>query len=180
MHVSFTDLNITRQKFRDKIDKLAKVQVRHVCEESYAGIHVLNSNNGPMCMRCKREGTRHRFSSQNHMDPGSQPRVLAELTQVEKMLIARASPILQVMYSIGGQYKNRRHTISFPREIKDVAMKLPRRIKELDLMIVVQKYGRQGTSCDFIVRKQKEMDALLYKIQNELYYRDVQVDYSSR
>ena len=37
------------------------------------------------------------------MNPGEKPNVLAELTQVEEMLIARASPILQVMHSIGGQ-----------------------------------------------------------------------------
>ena len=59
------------------------------------------------------------------MDPGTQPHVLEYLTQFEEMLIAPASPILQVMHSIGGQYKYRGHTISFPQEIKDVAKTLP-------------------------------------------------------
>ena len=66
-----------------------------------------------MCIRCRREGTNHIFLARNRMDPGTQPHVLAILTQVEEMLIAHASPILQVMHSIGGQYKYRGHTISF-------------------------------------------------------------------
>ena len=73
------------------------------------------------------------------MNPGLQPLILGSLTQVEEMLIARASPILQVMHSIGGQYKYRGHTISFPQDVKDVANKLPRHIKDLDLMMVVRK-----------------------------------------
>jgi len=59
------------------------------------------------------------------MDPGLKPRVLADLTQVEEMSIARVNPILQVMHSIGGQFKYRGHTISFPQEIKSVANILP-------------------------------------------------------
>jgi hypothetical protein len=43
-------------------------------------------------------------------------------------------------------------------------------------MIVVQEKGQQGSSYDFTIRKQRVMDALLYKIQNDPYYHDVQVD----
>jgi len=43
-------------------------------------------------------------------------------------------------------------------------MTLPQHIKDLDLMIVVQKKGRQGSSYDFTIKKQRLMDALLYKI----------------
>ena len=89
------------------------------------------------------------------MDLGTQPHVLEDLTQVEEMLIARASPILQVMHAIGGQYKYRGHTISFPQEIIDVIKTLPRHINNLDLMVVVRKKGRQGSSYDFTVRKKE-------------------------
>ena len=83
------------------------------------------------------------------------------------------------MHSIGGQYKYRGHTISFPQEIKYVAKTLPQHINNLDLMVVVQKKGRQGSSYYFTVTKQKFMDALLYKIQNDPYYQDVWVDYDA-
>ena len=59
------------------------------------------------------------------MDPRSQPHVLEVLTQVEDMLTAHASPILQVMHSISGQYKYRENTISFLQEVKDVSKTLP-------------------------------------------------------
>ena len=131
---------------------------------------------GPICTRCKREGNKHIFSSQNHMNPGLQPLILGSLTQVEEMLIARASPILQVMHSIGGQYKYRGHTISFAQDFKYVAKKLPRNIKDLDLMMLVWKKCQQGSSYDFTVRRKKVLDALLYNIQNDPYYKGVEID----
>ena len=66
----------------------------HVYQESYIGIQVRNTNTCPMCVRCLREGTNHRFLAKNHMDQGTQPHVLEFLTQYEDMLIARASRIL--------------------------------------------------------------------------------------
>ena len=113
------------RKFRERIDQFAEVQMCHVFQESYAGVHIHNTSTGPMCLRCLREGSNHRLSVANHMDQGFQPCVLQDLTQVEEMLIARASPILQVMHSIGGQYKYQGHTIIFLQEIKDVAKTLP-------------------------------------------------------
>ena len=77
------DMDIAHRKFHYRIDQLANVQTCNLCEESYARIQVVNTNTSPMSMRCKKERTRHTFSTQNHMDSRSQPRVLAMLTQVE-------------------------------------------------------------------------------------------------
>ena len=123
--VPYEEIYTTHRKFRERIDRLPEVQMCHVCLESYAGIQVRNTSTGPMCMRCLREGSNHIFSATNHIDPGTQPHVLEDLTQVEEMLIACASTILQVMHSIGGQHKYQGHTISFLREIKDVIKTLP-------------------------------------------------------
>ena len=73
------------------------------------------------------------------MDPGFQLRVLQNLTQVEEILIAHASPNLQVMPSISGKYKYRGHTISFSQEVRDVSKTFPQHINNLDLMVVVRK-----------------------------------------
>ena len=112
--VPYGEMYTSHRKFCEWIDQLAEVQMCHVCLESYVGIQVCNTSTGPMCMRCLREESNHRFSATNHMDLRNQPHVLEDLTQVEEMLIARASPILQVMHSIGGQYKYQGHAISFP------------------------------------------------------------------
>ena len=69
-------MNIAHWKFLDRIDWLVEVQNCNVYGESYIGIHVLNTNIGPMCMRCKRKGSNQIFLSQNHMDLGSQPQVM--------------------------------------------------------------------------------------------------------
>ena len=37
-------------KFRERIDRLAEVQMCHVCMESYAGIQVRTTSIGPMSM----------------------------------------------------------------------------------------------------------------------------------
>ena len=42
-----------------------------------------------------------------------------------------------------------------------------------------EKKGRQGSNYDFTVRKQRVMDALLYKIKKYPHYQDVRVDYDA-
>ena len=85
----------------------------YVFQESYAGMKVYRTNEGPICNRCLQEIGIHRFSSSNNMDLGCQLQDLKNLTQVEEMLIARVNPILQVTHATGGQYKYKGHTISF-------------------------------------------------------------------
>eukprot|EP01018_Ginkgo_biloba_P021168 Gb_06945 [translate_table: standard] len=111
--------------FRSRIDRLSIVHMCHVCNESYVGMKVFQTNEGPKCARCKSERGAHRFSVWNKMDPKEQPYVLAVLTQVEEMLIARVSPILQVLHAPRGQYKYSGHTISFPQDIHNVTSSLP-------------------------------------------------------
>jgi len=77
-------------------------------------------------------------------------------------LIAHASPIFQVMHSIGGKYKNKGYTISFLQEVVNLDMRLPRHIQDLDLIIVV--------------RKDKVLCELNCNIKNDPYYHGVQVD----
>ena len=112
------------------------------------------------------------------MNPGKQPPVLSILTQVEEMLIARVNPILQVTHACGGQYKYSGHTISFPQDIVSIPKTLPRRIEELDILIV-RREGPPSKHCDCIVSRSRVMDALLYKIRMDKYYQDVEFDIES-
>ena len=65
------------------------------------------------------------------------------------------------------------------QEVKDISNTFPRHINNLDLVVIVQKKGWQGSNYDFTVRKQRVMDSLLYKIQNYPYYQDARVDYNA-
>ena len=86
------------------------------------------------------------------MDPGDQPHVLNVLTQVEEMLIARVNPILQVTHARGGQYKYSGHTISFPQDISTIAKHLPRRVEDLDILIV-RRRGAQSKHYECYVKR---------------------------
>lgn len=108
------------------------------------------------------------------MDPSSQPLELANLTQVEEILIARVSPILQVTHVLGGQYKYKGHTICFPQNIEHVYQSLPRPIKDFPI-IIVQKKDQCGTNYDFTINKNWVYCALRYKIENDKFYIDVNV-----
>ena len=44
------EMYTTHRKFCEQIDRLAEVQMCHVCLESYDGIQVRNTITGPMCM----------------------------------------------------------------------------------------------------------------------------------
>ena len=88
------ELLLEIENFMTEFDLLAEVQMCHFYHESHVGIQVRNTNIGPMCVICLREGTNHRIQGRNHMDRGFQPHVLKVLTQVEDMVITQTSPIL--------------------------------------------------------------------------------------
>ena len=102
------------KKFRARIDALSQVKTCIICNESYTGMSLRKNNFETICSRCFSEKGVHRFSMENNLDPGKQPNVLKNLTQVEEMFIARVTPILQVTHARGGQYKYSGHTISCP------------------------------------------------------------------
>ena len=91
------------------------------------------------------------------------------------MLIYRFSPILQVRHARSGQYKYSGHTISFSQQILHITTFLPHHLSELDIL-VVKRHGGKGKCYDCYVTKYHLINAFLYKIQNDKYYNDVQID----
>ena len=91
------------------------------------------------------------------------------------MLIARVSPILQVTYARDGQLKYSGHTISFPQEISNITSHQPNHVGDLDMLIVNKKsIGQQ--QYNFYVSRTQVSEVLRFKIQNDLYYKDVEID----
>ena len=109
------------------------------------------------------------------MDPSIQPPILAVLTHVEEMLISRANPILQVTHACGGQYKYYGHTICFPQDISNLATYLPHLVSELDIL-VVRKCNSTNNPYELFVSQTHVLVALQFKMENEPYYKDVQVN----
>ena len=130
---------------------------------------------GYVCSQCCRDKkSPKKFSFENSMIPSSVPQQLKDLTQVEEMLIARALPIMRVYIKPGGQRGYSGHCINLPQNVKELATSLPRYPKELSVIIVKVK-GKNDTFKDVTVRKQKVHEALLWLIQNNPYYSDLQV-----
>ena len=91
------------------------------------------------------------------------------------MLISRANPVLQVTHAHGGQYKYSRHTICFPQDIPNIAKYLPHLISELGILIV-GKCNSTNNPYELFVSRTDVLAALQYKMTNDPYYKDVQVN----
>lgn len=52
------------------------------------------------------------------MDPGNVPPCLRNLSQVEEMLIARASPIMSIYRKHGGQRGYKGHVVNLPQNVR--------------------------------------------------------------
>ncbi|XP_057843827.2 uncharacterized protein LOC131053226 [Cryptomeria japonica] len=146
------DLKTLQMIFRHGLDQLSTPSMCYICQESYPAMKVVRVLEGPICNQCRQEKNEHRFSASNNMDPGPQPLELANLTQIEEMLIARVNPILQVTHATRGQCKYKGHTISFPQEVREIAKILPHQIKDLPI-IIVRKKDQRGTNYNFTVNK---------------------------
>jgi len=117
----------------------------------------------------------HHFSILNNMDPGEQLVCLKILTQIEEMLIARVSPVIQVTYERGAQLKYISHTIYFPQDISSITTQLPRHLDAVDILIVNKK-NIKDQQYNFYVSKKHIYEALHYGIEFDPYYKDVQID----
>ena len=112
------------------------------------------------------------------MDLGIQPNVLKIRTNIEEMLIARVNPVLQVTHARGGQYKYTGHTISFPQEISSIARLLPRKLEDLEL-VIIHRTNLQGNNYECYANKNNVLNALHYKIRNDPYYKDIEIDHDA-
>ena len=91
------------------------------------------------------------------------------------MLISRANPILQVTYGHGGQYKYFGHTICFPQDISNIVTYLLHLVSELDILIV-WKCSSTNKPYELFVSRTHVLAALQLKMENDPYYKDVQIN----
>ena len=98
------------------------------------------------------------------------------LTQVEEMLISPILPIMTLYRLPHGQYGYSGHVINLPQDVASFANTLPREPHELDV-IIVRKEGATSSHCDFHVRKSVVLHALQWLITNNIYYRNVTINF---
>ena len=114
------------------------------------------------CKRCNCDkSTPKKYSQGNNMNPGSVPECLQDLTQIEEMLIARASPIMYIYKKQGGQRGYKGHVLNLSQDVQSLLDKLPPNINNLPIL-VLRRSGTNDTYADFKVRRDKILHALIW------------------
>ena len=132
-----------------------------------------------VCVRCQRD--KHvpkRFSADNDMDPGCVPECLEGMTQVEEMLIARATPIMTGYQKHGGQRGYSCHALNLPQNVQEFVNKLPSNVRTLPLLLITRQ-GDNDTKSHFTVRREKVLSALQWLQTNNKYYHDIEIDFDA-
>ena len=75
----------------------------------------------------------------------------------------------------GGQYKYFGHTICFPQDISNISTYLLHLVSELDIL-VVRKCNSTNNPYEVFVSRTHVLATLQFKMENDPYYKDVQVN----
>jgi len=109
--------------------------------------------------------------------PAQVPKESQGLTQIEEMLIARAFPVISVYTKPGGQRAYKGHCINFPQDIQELADTLPRYPKELPIIVITVE-GKENTTKDLILRRQRVSMALQWLVEHSPVYKSIKINYS--
>lgn len=124
------------------------------------------------CTRCKRDKHNPKlYSSGNCMDPGEVPPCLQGLSQVEQMLIARANPIMCLYRKHGGQRGYRGHDLNVAQDIQGFLDQLP--------VLLVRWAGDSNTHINLRVRRSQVLAAIQWLQQNNPFYADISINFTS-
>ncbi len=111
------------------------------------------------------------------MNPGDVPDELKGLTEIEEMLIAQVFTVMTVYRLRGGQTGYRGNVINFPQDIQEFTNRLPRHPSSLDVLLIRRQSANDSTAFrDFIVRRGKVGNALVWLKANNRYYEDIIID----
>src|SRR5438128_901027 len=97
------------------------------------------------------------------MNSGEVPDELRDLTEIEKMLIARVFPVMSVYRLRGGQNRYCENIINFLQDVWKFATKLSRHPLLLDVLVVCHQFASNSEAFrNFRVHRLKVARALLW------------------
>ena len=91
------------------------------------------------------------------------------------MLISQVLPVMSIYRLPHGQYGYSGHILNLPQDVTSFVNSLPRCPADLDV-IIVRKEGATNSHKDFRVRRSVVLGALLWLVDNNIYYRNVTID----
>lgn len=109
------------------------------------------------------------------MDPGEVPPELQGLTYIEEMLIAQIHPVISIYRLKGGQFGHSGNVINFRQNIQQYITKLPLHPKDLPSTLLFYKATADGIA-EFRVRAKKIRDALIWLKNNNIYYKQLELN----
>ncbi|KAK3911389.1 ATP phosphoribosyltransferase [Frankliniella fusca] len=112
------------------------------------------------------------------MDPLDIPHELESLTYIEKQLLSRVHPVISLLRVKKLQYKYKGQVINFTQDVQEVADSLPYLVKDLSNIVVI-KLNNHVRLKDFVIRKDKVLNALLWLKRNNPQYFDLKIDMSA-
>jgi hypothetical protein len=138
--------------------------------------------NGVLCDVCRLtdKGPTKRLSDYNGgVQPAQHvPKVLMDLRPVEEALVSRIRPIVMLNFKKYGTLSASGHTISFMKDLTDLATTLPRLPEEVGIVFVKRSNLRGGVPDKYdCVRREYVQRALEYLI-TQPHYQGVQLNYS--
>ena len=110
------------------------------------------------------------------MLPGEVPLPLQGLSQLEKMLIARACPIMCIYRKHGGQRGYKGHVVNLPQDIQEFLTRLPCYVNQLPVLLL-RRTGQDNTHVDLHVRRHKVLGALQWLQLNNPFYANITIDH---
>ena len=134
-----------------------------------------------MCQRCNDELNRGKkatedyiaqFSERNLMQPCEIPPELQGLTTIEKVVIKKVTPMMQVYTRRCGKKGLRGNTIAFMQDLQPICNVLPR-LPENIPCVVLQSMKHENLELN--IRPQKVLDALRWLKKNNRYYADIEI-----
>lgn len=160
--------------FQDKQQKWTH-RLCEVCHETWP-TRVSLTTEMYVCNRCKRDKrTPKLFSAENDIHPGQVPPWLENLTQIDEMLIARASPIMCVYRKKDGQRGYSGHVLNLPQDVQGFLDKLPCNVSQLPVL-VVRRHGSDNTHKDCRVRRANVLTALQWLKAHNPFYTNIEID----
>ena len=160
-----------RRNFLAETDKITTL----ICENCKEKHFITHKARVIKCSRCKqgREAA-YKFSDANNMNPGQRVPELSNLTFIEELLIAQNIPTMSIFrLPRGGQFGFKGHVISFPQNIEGWVTNLPRRINQLDILVLRKRSARADLPPSmFTVNRKRVLTALKWLNANNDYYKD--------
>ncbi|GFR06815.1 ATP-dependent DNA helicase [Trichonephila clavata] len=148
----------------------------------------LKQRNGlVVCNRCKthlssKKNIAPAKSHWNHLDPGSIPEVIANLSQAEQRLISRIIPFVKIIKLSGvfGQYGFRGQAVLFAQDVYEVTENLsnmlPRTSNNAGIVVVTERLENINVTRQFSISRQNVYNAPYWLVANNPLYKDVTID----